>query len=254
MCQLFCNTVSPINDCASNAAEGICGPLIELSASLGCEQLAHDKGYQQHMPLAAQIAILLIGSYLVGGIPFGLTIGKTFFKIDPREHGSKNIGATNVYRVIGPKAGAIVFTLDLLKGLFPVLLAKHLFAHHDWIIVGAGFASIMGHTVSPFLNFKGGKGVASSLGVAVGLSWKASLVSFGTWVFIVLTTGYVSLASIVSTPVGAVLVYLWNHKSPAYGIFGAIVSVFVIVKHRANIQRLMRGEELKMTRTKKTEQ
>jgi len=204
------------------------------------------------MPLGAYIALFLIGSYIVGGIPFGLTIGKTFFKIDPREHGSKNIGATNVYRVIGPKAGAIVFALDLGKGLVPVLIARHLFPNLPWFIVGSGFASIMGHTFSPFLQFKGGKGVAASLGVAVGLSWKASLMAFGTWAFIVATTGYVSLASLVSTPVGAIFVCYWNPRSPAYPIFCAIVTVFVFVKHRANLQRLVRGEELKITRPKKS--
>lgn len=203
------------------------------------------------MPVADQISLLLLASYVVGGIPFGLTIGKTFFHIDPREHGSKNIGATNVYRVIGWKAGIIVFALDLGKGLVPVLASKLWFPTHPWAIVGAGFAAIIGHTISPFLKFKGGKGVASSLGVCVGLSWKASLVSFVVWSLIVATTGFVSLASIVATPVGAVIVYYTNGRLTPYAIFGAIVVVFVIVKHRANIQRLLRGEELKVTRKKK---
>ncbi|MDR3707919.1 MAG: glycerol-3-phosphate 1-O-acyltransferase PlsY [Capsulimonadaceae bacterium] len=203
------------------------------------------------MPQAVLIVCILLIVYLIGAIPFGLAIGKAFFKIDPREHGSKNIGATNVYRVIGWKAGAPVFALDLGKGLIPVLLMRHAFPSASWWIILTGFAAIMGHTYSPFLGFKGGKGVATSLGVAFGLSWQGSLVCFFTWLAIVLTTGYVSLASIAVTPLGAVLVYYLNDHNVAYGVFGAIITVFVIVKHRANIKRLIHGEELKTTFGKK---
>jgi glycerol-3-phosphate acyltransferase PlsY len=135
-----------------------------------------------------------------------------------------------------------------------VLAAKHFFPDHPWIIVGAGFLAIIGHTFSPFLGFHGGKGVATSLGVTIALSWKASLAAFVVWLAIVLGTGFVSLASIVATPVGAVMIWLLNGKQIAYALFGAIVTIFVITKHRANISRLLRGEELKMTHKKKDQE
>ena len=205
------------------------------------------------MPLAAQIACLLLGCYLVGGIPFGLYTGLWFFKVDIREHGSKNIGATNAWRVLGPKAGSVVWCLDVGKGLVPILVTKHLFPHHDWAIIGAGFAAIMGHTYSPFLGFAGGKGVATSLGVGVGLSWQGCTAAMVVWTALKMITGYVSVASLIGTPVGCFLVWYLNGRSLPYGLFCAFVFILVLVKHRANIKRLMNGTEPKLTASKPEE-
>jgi glycerol-3-phosphate acyltransferase PlsY len=203
--------------------------------------------------LPIEIALFLAASYVVGGIPFGLYVGKRFFNVDIREHGSKNIGATNAYRVLGKKAGAAVWCLDVGKGLLPVLLAKQLFPHHDWAIIGAGFAAIMGHTYSPFLGFAGGKGVATSLGVGFGLSWKGCAAAMGVWTLLRFVTGYVSVASLLGTPVGCYLVWAENGKSLPYGVFCAFVAILVIVKHRSNIGRLLKGTEPKMSAQKKAE-
>src|SRR5436190_13526765 len=116
-------------------------------------------------------ALLIIGSYLFGAIPFGLLIAKAIAGIDIREVGSKNIGATNVYRVVGKPAGAVVLILDVLKGLLPPVAAWRLGMSDAWQVV-AGLSAIMGHNFSPFLGFRGGKGVATSLGVLFGVSWK----------------------------------------------------------------------------------
>jgi len=205
------------------------------------------------MSIGLTLAVV-VGAYILGAVPFGLMIAKRYFNVDIRELGSKNIGATNVYRVLGKKAGAAVFTLDILKGLAPVLLAHHLFgSQHAWVVL-TGVAAILGHTFSPFLGFKGGKGVATSLGVAFGFSWQAGLICFVVWCLIVWITGYVSVASIVGAPLAAVLIWYFNGEDPIYAVFGIVVASFVVLKHRANIARLRRGEELKITGKKKDNQ
>jgi len=197
------------------------------------------------MPLAA----LLITAYLIGSIPFGLIVGKLFFATDLREHGSGNIGATNAYRVLGWQGGIPIFILDLAKGLGPVLTVTAmsptvLHTHsHALAIIGAGFAAIMGHTASPFLKFKGGKGVATSLGVATGLSCKGGLIAFASWCVVLMVTRYVSVASIIGTAVGAAMIYIFNGYNVYYGAFGIFATVYVLIKHIPNIKRIARGEE-----------
>lgn len=205
------------------------------------------------MTPAVHIALFLLACYVVGGIPFGLYTGLIFFKKDIREHGSKNIGATNVWRTFGKPAGSLVWCLDVGKGLLPVLLAKHLYPDLPWVVIGSGFLAIMGHTFSPFLGFKGGKGVATSLGVGFGLSWQGCTAAMVVWILIVKLTGYVSLASIVGTPIGCFLVWYLNRFTLPYGLLCGIIAVFVIVKHKSNIQRLMKGEEPKIAAAKADE-
>jgi glycerol-3-phosphate acyltransferase PlsY len=205
------------------------------------------------MPLWGLVFSVLVGAYIVGGIPFGLMIGKRFFNVDIREHGSRNIGATNAYRVLGKKAGAAVFILDIGKGLLPVLVARHLFPALDLWIVLTGGAAIMGHTFSPFLGFRGGKGVATSLGAAFGFSWQGAGISLITWCTIVKVTGFVSVASIFVTPLCALLTWYFNKCDLSYGVFGIVITSFVIYKHRSNIQRLLKGKELKFYEKEKDE-
>jgi glycerol-3-phosphate acyltransferase PlsY len=196
------------------------------------------------------ILIILLSSYLLGAIPAGLIVGRLVKGIDIREHGSRNIGATNVWRILGPAWGTLTFVLDTVKGLAPVLLARHLAGHPIWLPVAAGLMAVIGHNASVFLKFKGGKGVATTLGVAFGLSWQAALLAFAVWGLVLLLTRYISVASLVATPVGALTLWGFNQWNWAYGLFALLVTVFVFVKHRANIRRLRTGIEPKVGRKK----
>ena len=198
--------------------------------------------------------VLLVIAYFVGSLPIGLIVGRLAAGIDVREHGSGNIGATNVWRTLTEKCGrfwgnlygAIVWTADVCKGLLPVLAAYPYLAHNSWATVLAGICSILGHNFSPFLRFKGGKGVATSLGVAFGLSWQAGVIGFGLWFVVLAATRYISVASIVGTAAGALSIWLFNHEGLPYGVFGALATVFVVVKHRPNMKRLRAGTEPKI--------
>ncbi len=211
------------------------------------------------MPIETKLGILAIIAYFLGAIPFGLVVGK-LKGIDPRTAGSGNIGATNVGRLLGGKYFALVFTLDLLKGLLPMLLAAWLV--HDipdaskpylmWMLVGAG--SILGHLYPIYLKFKGGKGVATSAGVLLGL-WPFYTIPgalvLGLFIVVFLITRTVSIGSIVAAamfPVAYVLVGKYKGW-PITGmqlpllIFAIFVSLMIVIKHRSNIKRLLSGTE-----------
>jgi len=196
--------------------------------------------------------LLIVIAYLAGSIPIGLVIGKVFFKLDIRQFGSGNIGASNVHRVLGKPAGLAAFALDVLKGLIPVLAAKHWYPSETWVQVITGLAAIAGHNNSIFLKFTGGKGVATSCGVTIALSWKAAAAGFILWGAITFLSGYISLGSIISAPVAGFLIWKLNHESLPYGLFGVLVAVSVIYKHRSNIDRLRRGNELSIRANKRT--
>jgi septum formation protein len=188
--------------------------------------------------------LIILISYIAGSIPVGLYIGKIFFHKDVREFGSGNIGASNVGRTFGRGAGSAAFVLDILKGMLPVLAARHYFPLHPWIQVATGIAAIIGHNNSVFLKFTGGKGVATSCGVALALSWKAAAAGASVWLIITFVTGFISLGSILSAPVTGFFIWKFNHYSLPYGIFGLMVGLTVIYKHRSNIKRLLAGNEL----------
>jgi glycerol-3-phosphate acyltransferase PlsY len=197
------------------------------------------------------IAVLLVGSYFIGSLPFGLWIGLSWKKVDIRTLGSKNIGATNVLRVLGPGPGITVFVLDTLKG------AVALFAAHVLLpdapppaLIGIGFAAVLGHTFSPFLGFKGGKGVATSLGMLFALSWQVALVALIAWGIVLAATRFVSLASLVAAFTLPFTPALCLKATPdmehwMLGL-GILVAVMVAVKHRSNIERLLNGTEPKI--------
>ena len=216
-------------------------------------------------------AIAIIGAYLLGSIPFGLIIAKAHGK-DLRSIGSGNIGATNVARALGRKWGYVCFLLDVLKGLVPMLatmhLAKPLSQSHGeervvllWLWLAVGCAAILGHIFPLYLKFKGGKGVATSLGVALGL-WPyytiCASVAFGVWVIAVLVWRYISLASIaasVAFPFTLVLALLLIPEWTFVNLWPLLVAataipVMVIIRHRENIKRLLRGTESKVLRKK----
>jgi glycerol-3-phosphate acyltransferase PlsY len=188
-------------------------------------------------------ALLLVSSYLLGSLPFGLLIARWWAGIDVREHGSGNIGATNVYRVVSKPAGVVVFILDVLKGYLPPVAASALHLS-PWWIVAAGLAAIFGHQFSPFLGFKGGKGVSTSLGVFFGVAWKAGLTAWAVWGIVLAVSGYVSLGSIVAAAILPALTwFFYPHDLARFG-FALVAAVVSIYKHRANIQRLRKGTEL----------
>jgi len=208
---------------------------------------------------------LIIGAYLLGSIPFGLLIAKAHGK-DLRSIGSGNIGATNLSRVLGRKWAYFCFCLDTLKGLAPMLVAiKSISSQPGTVELGlslaVGCAAVLGHIFPIYIKFRGGKGVATSFGVALGL-WPyytiCSLLSFGVWTAVVLMWRYISLASIaasVAFPVAfalaIVLIPAWNFANlwPLF-ITAVAIPLMVIVRHRENIKRILAGTEERILKDK----
>lgn len=194
-----------------------------------------------------EILFLVLG-YVMGALPNGVWIGKYFKKIDIREHGSKNPGATNAYRVLGPKYGLMVLVADALKGFLPPFIANRYGVTGDMLLL-IGILTIVGHSLSFFLHFKGGKGVATSLGVFLFLIPNVTLALLIVFILVVYFTRYISLGSIVA----AVALPILTALSPVgYGIgktplliMTTIIGVFVVYRHRTNIKRLMEGTENK---------
>ncbi len=191
-----------------------------------------------------RLTYCLLLAYIFGGIPFGLIIAKLSRGVDIRRLGSGNIGATNVLRVVGWKAGLVVLLLDAAKGFLPVWLAQHL-ALQPLGLVLTGLAAILGHTFSPFLRFTGGRGVATGLGVMLALSWKAGVCGFLLAVAIIAVFRYVSLGSVIGAASLPFLVIFFRQPR-AYVIFTALTAALVIARHVPNIRRLLAGTEAKI--------
>ncbi len=191
------------------------------------------------------VYLLLIGSYFLGSLPFGLWIAFAARGIDIRTVGSGNIGATNVWRVCGAKAGSAAFTLDVLKGLLPVMAGRFLVHGNDLVPILAGMLAILGHTFSIFLKFKGGKGIATSLGVLIAAAPKIILPSAAIFVLEMLLLGYVSLGNIIAALVVPLLIHVEYPHHPYLLTMGICASLLTIYKHRANIRRLLDGTEPK---------
>lgn len=196
------------------------------------------------------LALSIICSYLLGSIPFGLLVAKCK-GVDIRKHGSGNIGATNVWRVCGWRCGLPVFVLDVVKGVTAVWLARWLAVRFGsdaaWAGIAAAMACILGHSFPVWLGFKGGKGVATSLGVFLGLMPLPSVVALLLWIIIFKVSGYVSLASIVAAvalPAAAIAMQFtnWKYGWPVSG-FAIVAGLLVVVRHRSNIARLRAGTE-----------
>lgn len=189
-------------------------------------------------------------AYLIGSIPFGLLISR-WKGIDIRKHGSGNIGATNVFRVIGKKWGITCFVLDALKGYLavslPVLLHSPVDLNSSLILA---FLAIMGHTFPVWLKFKGGKGVATSLGVFLAAAPFPTLVTFGLWIVIFAVSHIISVASLGAALGFPVIVFLtFPHDRAGFQtllILSLVLSVFIFYTHRANMRRLIAGEEKRL--------
>jgi acyl phosphate:glycerol-3-phosphate acyltransferase len=197
------------------------------------------------------IARLLAAAYFLGSIPFGLLLAKLFAGSDIRKAGSGNIGATNVARVAGPAAGILTLVLDAAKGAAAVWLAGRFTDQSSTGMTLAAVAALIGHCFPVWLKFKGGKGVATALGVFLMLAPTAALGSLLVFIFVSVAWRYVSLGSVSAAAAMPLLMYfLWapGHAPPLVVDFGTLfASALVIFKHDANLQRLMDGTEPKFT-------
>jgi glycerol-3-phosphate acyltransferase PlsY len=198
--------------------------------------------------------LYIIATFVVAGIPTGFWLVKAVKGVDIRDYGSKSTGATNVWRCFGRTLGLTVFFIDTLKGLVPTALAVYL--SHTLLATEWSFApdavpalvavfALVGHSKSVFLNFQGGKSAATGLGTLLGLCPIGGVLTFCTWLLLVLTIGYVSLASILGVFMCGV--YFWLFDAPVpYIIFCIFGFIYVTYRHKANIKRMLKGEEPKL--------
>jgi len=201
--------------------------------------------------MRASPVVWLVAAYLLGGIPWAYVAGRLVRGIDLRQHGSGNLGATNVYRTLGAPAAAVVVLLDVAKGFVPAFLFPR------WTVPGAfaywalayGLVAIAGHVRTPYLLWKaGGKGVATACGVFLALAPVPTLIAFAVWAAVLRVWRYVSVASLAAA--AALVIALGVLEGPSAPVFalGVVVALFVLWTHRANLDRLRRGEEHRVGR------
>jgi glycerol-3-phosphate acyltransferase PlsY len=188
--------------------------------------------------------VWLVASYLLGAVPTSHLVSRTFAGIDLRQHGSGNLGATNLYRVLGWRYAVPVALFDIAKGAIPVLLFAPQVSASELFAISCGVGAILGHVFSIFVGFKGGKGVATAAGVMLALTPAALGVAALVWILVVRFSGYVSLGSIAAAAVLPVAVYLLDQpKTPELLWIDIAVALAVIALHRRNIARLLQGTE-----------
>ena len=198
-------------------------------------------------------AFSLAGAYLIGSIPTSVWVGKAFYDIDIREHGSGNAGATNTFRVLGAKAGIPVFLIDVAKGWFALMLAAYSgfklgsesFAIFQLVL---GVAAFLGHVFPVFANFRGGKGVATLTGVSIAIHPFATLCAAAIFTITFLASGYVSIGSLLAAIAFPLLVnFSFGQTTLSIAAFSISVAIMLILTHRKNIKRLVEGQEHKFT-------
>ena len=190
------------------------------------------------------VAAWLLGAYLVGSVPFGFLIGK-MRGVDVRTVGSKNIGATNVFRTVGKKWGLLAFLCDFLKGFLPTFAAKTFASGVEWLPIAVGLCCVVGHTLTVFMKFRGGKGVATAFGMLVALIPALVGIAFLVFVALFASTNYISLGSCGAATFLAVSIWFYPALL-AVKIIVSLIGVFVVVKHKSNISRLLKGTENKI--------
>lgn len=184
-------------------------------------------------------AALVVAAFFAGAIPFGIVVSRLFFRRDLRDEGSGNIGAANALRSLGKGGASAVLVLDALKGALPVIAGRAL--DGPALAAVAAFAAIAGHCFSPFLGFRGGKGVATHLGAVIAFAWPAGAVFAAVWLGVVLVTGYSSAGSLLGTLAVIPALWVWSGRTSAlYGVAAALLIAFM---HRGNIARLRAGTE-----------
>lgn len=205
-----------------------------------------------------QFLIFGLTAYLLGSIPTAVWVGKTWYNIDVREHGSKNAGATNTFRVLGKKPGVTVLLIDILKGMLSVLL-PFFFQIGEWgsselinVQLVAAICAVLGHVFPLFAGFKGGKGVATSLGVIIGVHPPAAGICLVIFLIVFIASNYVSLGAICASITFPIAVaFIFKTQSIPLMVFAIILGAAVILAHKKNIKRLLAGEENKMNLFKK---
>jgi len=194
--------------------------------------------------------ILIILAYFIGSIPTALIISKAFFQIDIREYGSGNMGATNTFRVLGPKFGTIVMVGDMLKGIFAVAL-YHFLPYYltneldrTNLMIGLGLAAVIGHIYPVWAQFKGGKGVATLFGMVLAIQPVVAISCVGVFLLVLYLTRYVSLSSIIAgVALPICVLWIYNEKEIFYRVFAVAVAALIVVTHQKNISRLLKGNE-----------
>ncbi len=197
--------------------------------------------------------LLIILAYLIGSIPTSVWVSKHFFDIDIRDYGSGNAGATNTYRILGPKWGSIVMIVDMLKGILAVKLALLLPEYADSEVhlqnlqTGLGLAAVIGHIFPIWADFRGGKGVATLFGLVLGISPWTALGCVGIFIIVLYLTRFVSLSSILASIAFPIFILvIFNVDNPAYRIFAISIALMVLLTHQKNIGRLLKGSESKV--------
>lgn len=192
-------------------------------------------------------ALALVLSYGIGSIPVGYIIAR-LKGLDIRKYGSGNIGTTNVWRNLGPAYGGLTFVGDVLKGVLALMLGIYVGGQDFGLL--CGLASIAGHSWPVFLGFKGGKIIATTTGVLLGISYQTALLALPVWLITIAVSRYVSLASMVTAVSVPIFMYLLD-LNPHYIAFGVFAAAFAIFKHRSNIRRIIQGTEFKVGRGKR---
>jgi len=197
--------------------------------------------------------LLILLAYLIGSVPTAIWISKYYFKIDIRDYGSGNAGATNTFRVLGSKWGTIVMAVDVLKGIMAtslyILLPYYLTDEWDRtnFMIGLGLAAVLGHIFPIWAGFRGGKGVATLLGMAVAIQPLVALCCVGVFLIALYLTRFVSLSSILAGVSFMVFIlFIFNEKETLYRIFAVLVALMVVLTHQKNIGRILRGTESKI--------
>jgi glycerol-3-phosphate acyltransferase PlsY len=209
--------------------------------------------------VVAMVIGIFIAAFLVGSIPFGYLVGRLFFHTDIRKQGSGNIGAMNALRALGTRGAAVVLLLDALKGFVPTLWALNVF---NGFLDTPGFppggqviaslvatGTVLGHCFSPWLRFRGGKGVATTFGAIFALCWPAGLVAVGLWVVGAAITRYSSVGSMLGSVLAPVALWIFTGSLPETA-FGVVAALVVLLRHRDNIARLRTGAESRIRLSK----
>ena len=199
-------------------------------------------------------AILLIACYVLGGIPFGVVVGRVCRGVDIRRFGSGNIGFANALRTLGWAPSLLVFLGDTGKGFCAVGVMKWIggaehFAHPELWVLGAAVAVMLGHVFSPFLRFRGGRAVLVSFGVLLGLSWLVALSAFALWLVVAGVSHYISVASMAGAASVPLLMWTFHPKQTAYLWFSIIAALVILLRHIPNLRRLWSGTELRIGQT-----
>ena len=197
--------------------------------------------------------LLIVLAYLIGSIPTALWVSKGFFGIDIREYGSGNSGATNTYRVLGPKWGTLVMAIDVIKGIVATSLYLLLpyYVGSEWdrtnFMIGLGLAAVLGHIFPIWANFRGGKGIATLFGMILAIQPIVAISCVGVFLVVLYLTRFVSLSSILASIAFAVFIlFIFNEEETLYRGFAIAVALLVMLTHQKNISRLLKGNESKV--------